>query len=94
MGLSHCDRIPTAEYMIGFNTVTCVCVCMRARAIKHNLANNSGGPKSNMVIRNCNLRKRQVRKRGTIGFNQPPSLNLTFYLPLLNSVAKENYSNV
>ena len=66
---------------------------MFLRALRRNLANNSAGQKSTMGIRNCDLRRRQVRKRGTIGLNQSPTLTLTFYLPLLNSVAKKNYSD-
>jgi len=95
MGLCHCDRIPAAVYMVGFNSVICVCVCVCVcwRAVRRNLANNSGGPKSTIGIRNCNLRRRQVRQRGTIGLNQSRTLTLTFYLPLLNSVAKKNYSD-
>jgi hypothetical protein len=31
MGFCHFDRIPTAAYIVGFNSVTCVCVFLRAR---------------------------------------------------------------
>jgi len=70
-----------------------VCVCACLRSLRRNLANNSEEPKSTMDIRNCNLRRRQVRKRGTIGLNQSPTLTFTFYLPLLNIVANKNYSD-
>jgi hypothetical protein len=66
---------------------------------KHNSAKNTGeGGKSTMGIRNFNLPRSQVRKRGKIGLNQSlkyihTHLSLTllpnfFYLHLLKSVAK------